>query len=75
MQAGNYNTNFNSRFIVDVDIQNNLILHKLDILDPLEKILEDTDGEEGWVDTHHYYQSKERDEKVTEMTAEAVDEV
>jgi hypothetical protein len=44
-------------------------------LDPLEKILEDTDGEEGWVDTHHYYQSKERDEKVTEMTAEAVDEV
>jgi hypothetical protein len=70
MQAGNQNANFNSWLI-----QNNLALEKLDILEPLEKILEDTDGEEGWVDTHHYYQSKERDEKVTEMTAEAVDEV
>jgi hypothetical protein len=44
-------------------------------LDPLEKILEDTDGEEGWVDTHHYYTSKDKDEKVTEMTAEVVEEV
>lgn len=52
-----------------------LLQIKLDILDPLEKILEDTDGEEGWVDTHHYYQSKDKDEKVTEMTAEAVEEV
>ncbi|CAB3373635.1 Hypothetical predicted protein [Cloeon dipterum] len=49
---------------------------QLDTLDPLEKILEDNDGEEGWVDTHHYYVNKERDDdKVTEMTTETVKEV
>jgi hypothetical protein len=73
MQAGNQVIKFSFWFFGL--IQYILMLQKLDILDPLEKILEDTDGEEGWVDTHHYYQSKERDEKVTEMTAEAVEEV
>ena len=33
-----------------------------------EKLLDDGEGDDGWVDTHHY--AEKSDEKVSEMTLE-----